>query len=354
MTAPRLLAAIGSARRRLARLRRRNHLRMAVELTNHCNFACTYCPHSTRGQPTPDDVNRFDRAQGFMSDETFGLCLANARKYAHSVSISFFGEQMLHPRFADLIRSVPPRRPYQLITNTNGSLLTERSLETLKLFDVVRFSIDSADSDSFERLRPGGAILTIGGKRGVNRYRALAEKIEHWLSLPDHPPTCLVYVKTQSNRDAVQEYLDHWLPLMPPDDHVIVKSVLSYGGAVKDPYMTENPCTIPRDDRLVVAWNGDCTPCNLDVNVALCIGNIHRTPDLRRLLASGRAGAVLRGIRRNQGICRNCNDANNHQETMLYPGERDTGLAGSTRALSRQAALAFKRQTGTQEFRRAA
>jgi radical SAM protein with 4Fe4S-binding SPASM domain len=296
--------------RRIAGIRARRRLRMAVELTNYCNFSCTYCPHSTRGRDAPPDVNRFDRPQGFMSDETFALCLENAHKYANSVSISFFGEQMLHPRFDDLIRTVPRQRPYRLITNTNGSLLTEENIETLKLFDIVRFSIDSTDAESFERLRPGGAILTIQGKRGANRYDTLADKID--------------------------------------------KSVLSYGGVMKDPYMTENPCTIPEDGRLIVAFNGDCTPCNLDVNVALGIGNIHETPDLRKMVSSRRSRAVMRGIRRNEGICRNCNDANNHQESLLYWGERGTGSAGRTMALTRADAIAYKQRTGRQDLRRAA
>jgi radical SAM protein with 4Fe4S-binding SPASM domain len=341
-------------RRGVARLFGRQRVRMAVELTNYCNFSCTYCPHSTRGRDAPPDVNRFDRPQGFMSDETFALCLENARKYADSVSISFFGEQMLHPRFDDLIRSVPRQRSYRLITNTNGSLLTEKNIDTLKLFDIVRFSIDSADAESFERLRPGGAILTIQGRRGASRYDTLAEKIEHWLSLPDHPPTALVHVTTEANKHARQDYLDHWLPRLQPTDCVIVKSVLSYGGVMKDPYMTDNPCTVPDDRRLIVAFNGDCTPCNLDVNVALSIGNIHETPDLRKMLSSRRARAVMRGIRRNEGICRRCNDANNHQETLLYRGERDAGDPGMTMVLSRAEAIAYKRRTGSQDLRRAA
>ena len=57
-------------------------------------------------------------------------------------------------------------RAYRVVTNTNGSLLNAKNIEALKCFDLVRFSIDSVDSESFERLRPGGAILTINGKRG--------------------------------------------------------------------------------------------------------------------------------------------------------------------------------------------
>jgi hypothetical protein len=209
------------------------------------------------------------------------------------------------------------------VINTNGSLLTAKNLEALKCFDLVRLSIDSVDSESFERLRPGGAILTVDGKRGGNRFEALAEQIERWLNLPNHPTTHLIHVTTQANRDDRQRYLDHWLPRMDPADCVVMKSVLSYGG-------------------------------NLDVNVALCIGNIHETPDLRKMVSSRRAKAVMRGIRRNQGICRNCNDANNHQETLLYRGERGTDEPAGTMVLTRDEAIAYKQCTERIDLRRAA
>jgi len=327
---------------------------MTIELTNKCNFQCTYCPHSTRGRDVDDDVNRFDRPQGFMSPETFDLALANARKYAETLSFGFFGEQMLHPRFCELIHSIPRNRPYRLVISTNGSLLTHRNLQTLQRFDVVRFSIDSTASDSFERLRPGGAILTVNGQRGDDRFEALAGQIERWLSLPDHPHTQLVYVTTDLNQNDRQEYLDRWLPKMGPGDCVVLKSVISYGGVMKDPYMTAHPCTIPEDGRVNLAYNGDVTPCNLDVNVALRVGNIHETPDLMEMTRTPQYKAVMEGIRHNQGICRNCDDANNHQESMLYWGERATPGQGGTRALTRQEILAMRRLTPPARIGRAA
>src|SRR5262245_4500496 len=167
-----------AGRRALERLRP-PRFRMTIELTNKCNFRCTYCPHATRGRDehAGDDVNRFDRPQGFMSRETFDLALANAHRYADALSFSFFGEQTLHLRFADWIGAIPARRPFRLVTNTNGSLLTSRNVEALLRFDVVRFSIDSCDSESFEKLRPGGAVLTVEGRRGGDRFAALAEQI---------------------------------------------------------------------------------------------------------------------------------------------------------------------------------
>lgn len=316
--------------------RNEKYFRMAVEMTNKCNFSCSYCPHAFRGQDMPDDVNRFDRPQGFISKETFELCLENAEKYAASMTFGFFGEQLLHPKFADLISSIPKQRSYRLIINTNGSLLTRKNIDVLKMFDLVRLSIDSMNSDSFETLRPGGAILTINGKRGDNRFETLREKIEYWFNETDHPQTTLVHVTTDENKDERQAYLEYWLPRIPVQDSAILKSVLSYGGVIKNPYMTVNPCTIPEDNRVVIAFNGDVTPCNLDVNVALKYGNINETPDLKKLIKSAKYKAVIKAIRSNQGICANCNDANNHVESMSYPGLKGINQTKPIRVLSKK------------------
>ena len=314
---------------------------MVVEMTNRCNFSCSYCPHSIRGELVSEDVNRFDRPQGFMSKATFDLCLENAQKYAATMTFGFFGEQMLHPRFDEFICSIPKQRSYTVVINTNGSLLTTKNIDVLKRFDIVRLSIDSSDSESFERLRPGGAILTIDGKRGKNRYDTLRDKIKYWFDLPDHPTTALVHVTTDENQHDRQAYLNYWLPQIPSSDYVIMKSVISYGGVMKDPYMTENPCTIPEDNRVIVAWNGNCTPCNLDVNIALKYGNIHDTPDLRRMIRTPQYKEVIRGIRANQGICTNCNDANNHVESVEYQGLRDIEPTSPIRVLSREEVIEY-------------
>ena len=323
------------ARSALRNERNEKHFRMVVEMTNKCNFSCSYCPHAFRDQDVSEEVNRFDRPQGFISKETFDLCLENAEKYAAALTFGFFGEQMLHPKFGELISSISKLRSYKIVINTNGSLLTKQNIDILKMFDVVRLSIDSSDSDSFESLRPGGAVLTINGQRGENRYDSLREKIEYWFNEPDHPKTALVHVTTDENKGARQEYLEYWLPRIPKRDSVIMKSVISYGGVIKDPYMTENPCTIPEDNRVVVAFNGDVTPCNLDVNIALKYGNILETPDLREMVKSNNYKNVIKGIRSNQGICANCNDANNHVESMSYQGLKDENQTSPIHVLSR-------------------
>jgi len=257
-----------------------------------------------------------------MSNEVFDLFLANAEKYATTVLIGFFGEQLLHPKFEEFVRVFPKRKPYELVLFSNWSLVTRKNMETLKLFDNVRISIDASNSDLWEQLCPSGAVLDLDGAPGKNRYETLVEKIEYWLGLPDHPLTRLKYVVSSVNEGDREVFLKEWLPKMGPNDGVAMKSVISYGGVMRDSYMQENPCTVYNEYRMTVAWNGDCSPCNLDVNMDLCVGNLIETRDIGKMVKQDRYKQVRDGMRRKAGICANCFDANNHTESMEYPGEK--------------------------------
>jgi wyosine [tRNA(Phe)-imidazoG37] synthetase (radical SAM superfamily) len=297
-------------------------LMMQPEFNNHCNFRCKFCPHSIYGKKS-EYGNKFDREKGFMSDELFNIFLENAKRYASSVVIGFFGEPMLHPKFEEFIKAFPKKRSYQLILNTNWSLATKKSMETLMLFDEVRISIDASRSKLYETLCPGGPVLDMKGREGVDRYETLVRKIEYWLNLERHPRTKLIYVVSSLNENDKEIFLKEWLSKVRPEDSIATKRVLSYGGHMKDAYMRSYPCNIPNERRVTVAWNGDCSPCNLDVNMSLKIGNLAEIKDIKALLEGCEYKKVIENIKRKKGICEYCFDANNHIDNIVHTGKRE-------------------------------
>lgn len=298
----------------------RPRLQISVEFTNHCNMTCRFCPHSIHRRESPSG-NRFDRDKGFMSDRVFDLALGNAKKYGREVLVGFFGEQTMHKRFAAFTRLLSDCRCRKVL-NTNWSYITAANMEFIKLYDLVRISIDASNADLYEQLCPGGAFLDLDGGLAQDRYAALVEKIEHWFDLPDHAKTWLVYVTSSINEHDRNEFVRQWLPKTPRRDSVVTKRVVSYGGIMADETMRKYQCRIPREGRVVVAWNGDCSPCNLDVNMALRSGNILDTPDLGVLVASAEWQKTLRRIEGRKGICVNCFDSNNHTKNVRHAGKR--------------------------------
>ena len=91
---------------------------------------------------------------------------------------------------------------------------------------------------------------------------------------------------------------------------------------MSDVVMRRYKCTIPREKRLIVGYDGTCSPCNLDVNLALNIGDMNEVGDLKDIIQSQRYRVVMAGIRRKKGICKNCFDANNRRFTRNYPGRK--------------------------------
>lgn len=297
-------------------------LRISIELTNHCNFRCVYCPQSTYQLGAGPGGNPFDRPKGFMSSEIMERARQAAIDHARDLTIGFFGEQLLHPRFSDFVRSLPsrPKRRWPLWLNTNWSLVTDSLRPALYAFDVVRISLDAVCAEQWNRLCPGGSVLDESGRKGADRFQTLTDKLKWWLALPDHPPTNLIYVSQQENAAQARQFAHRWQPFLSPRDQVITKSVLTYGGVMSDPYMSSNLCRVADQNRFTIGWDGRCSPCNLDVNLAMAVANIadFTVPEI---LASGGWSSALRNIRKKRGICAHCFDAQNHGRTV-YQGTR--------------------------------
>jgi radical SAM protein with 4Fe4S-binding SPASM domain len=288
------------------------------EFTNNCNFKCTYCPQSLYQKDTPSG-NRFDREKGNMTPELFSRFLVNAEKYAKTVLIGYFGEPLLHPQFDEMMDMIPSTRSYIVGLFTNFSLACEsnNTIRCLKKCNSVMISLDSTKSAIWEKLCPVGTVYDKDGNPGKDRFKTLTDKIEWWLSIADHTPTQLTYVTTSINEAEREEFVKIWKPRLKNLDSILTKTILSYGGVMYDKRMFQNDCNVIAGDRFTVAWNGDCTPCNLDVNVGLKVGNMNETPDMMDIINTQKWRDTINTIKNKQGICANCFDANNWKEHRI-------------------------------------
>lgn len=116
-----------------------------VELTNQCNFTCTFCP-----------TRRMTRPTGFMDFSVFTTVMDDIANLgaAMVVPLHIVGEPLLHPRVVDAARYAVSRDvPVRLCTN--GSLLHGQLLENLIKSDLPELSISlvANNSDSFTKDR---------------------------------------------------------------------------------------------------------------------------------------------------------------------------------------------------------
>lgn len=115
--------------------------RVHLELTNICNFGCTFCPKAI-----------MTRSNGMMDT---GLAKSIIDELAENgltrkVTFHVMGEPMLHPDFFSIVKYVKKRGLCSGIT-TNGSFLNSDTAGTLRELEIdqVNISLQTPDEDSF-------------------------------------------------------------------------------------------------------------------------------------------------------------------------------------------------------------
>jgi MoaA/NifB/PqqE/SkfB family radical SAM enzyme len=308
-------------------------LRVSVELTNICNFTCPFCPQAFKHAESTPLGAPYNRRQGLMSRATFERAIAECNRVAETVELGFFGEQTLHRDYIELVRSLRERR-FRLEISTNVSYVTREMMQAWidARVDLLRFSLDAVTPEVFNRARPGkvkdlaGRIVSDG-----ERMKAVNDKVRYWLALPEHRPTRLVYVKSSHNQgDERERFLAHWTPCLGPDDRILMKRVLTYGGKTADPLVLAHRCNVWDVRYLMIDWRGVVSPCNLDTNMDLALGNV-----LQDSIDALYHSPVANDLRRRTGClkdltpCRTCVDGNNwsNNETFANPLYESVGAS---------------------------
>jgi len=117
---------------------------LCIETTTRCNGRCSYCAmsiHRPKAQDMDIDTYRY------VIDSVPG------RQRVWPVS---FGEALLWPHLVDGIHYTSQASKSPCLV-TNGTLLTRSMAHDLLLagLELVRFSVDAADSETYAKLRPG-------------------------------------------------------------------------------------------------------------------------------------------------------------------------------------------------------
>lgn len=308
-------------------------LRVSVELTNICNFTCPFCPQAFKHAEATPLGAPYNRRQGLMSRATFERAIAECNRVAETVELGFFGEQTLHRDYVELVRSLRERR-FRLEISTNVSYVTREMMQAWidARVDLLRFSLDAVTPEVFNRARPG-KVKDLAGRIVADgeRMKAVNDKVRYWLALPEHRPTRLVYVKSSHNQgDERERFLAHWTPCLGPDDRILMKRVLTYGGKTADPLVLAHRCNVWDVRYLMIDWRGVVSPCNLDTNMDLALGNV-----LQDSIDALYHGPVANDLRRRTGClkdltpCRTCVDGNNwsNNETFANPLYENVGAS---------------------------
>jgi radical SAM protein with 4Fe4S-binding SPASM domain len=298
-----------------------------IELTNHCNFRCKFCPQAYYRNSNYSS-SPFDRKKGYMTFETFKKSVEQARKFSKEINFSFFGEPTLHPEYFKFFKYLKKNRgDLNIVLNSNMSLVTKDIFELWIDTGVrqCRLSIDAASPDVYDKTRPGGLIKNLNGKFEKSRRRldVVDEKLKYWHSLSNHSRTRHVFVVCKRNLEEIEAYIKKWAPRLNGRDEILIKNVLTYGGVINkdtpefDSFTFNNKCNVWNQKSLTIDWKGNVTPCNLDVNMGLTIGNIFKE-DLGQIFEGPKWKETRqKSVERKISPCNTCHDANNWSNNVI-------------------------------------
>jgi MoaA/NifB/PqqE/SkfB family radical SAM enzyme len=216
-----------------------------LELTNHCNLKCTFCPTGN---------GLMLRPRGFMTEGTFRRALGGAGALEF-VLLFQWGEPLLHPRFLDLARLARARGARTLVT-TNGTLLDERRSRMLLEAGVDRVTVSvDGDEATHEAVRGVPLERTVAGLERLVRLRdRLGARTAVDVSM-------VVAPETERAADAFRRRF------LAEVDRVQAIPLLTRG-------RRRTRCREPWRGGLVVLQDGRVTACCVDHDGELAVGHV--------------------------------------------------------------------------------
>ena len=230
-----------------------------------CNAKCPSCPYTNSGIRTDYQ----DRP--LMNEDTFKIIADQCGEYGAWIRISGGGEPMLHPKAVKLMEYAK-KVGAKVGLITNGSRFTEVSSRRLLAaqIDMIEFSVDAADPQTYERVRRGLDWKTL--LRNVKRMVQLRDKLKS--------KTKIIASGVNQVDVDIEAVVKFWEPMV---DNFQKRKYLTWG--INDPSKSADPTPyLPPEERIPCPFiferlnidsRGKVMVCGFDIAAVTDMGNIH-------------------------------------------------------------------------------
>ena len=270
--------------------------RVYIEITNRCNLACDFC-HGTK------------RPLGTMPPEDFRRIAEKLRGETSYLYLHVLGEPLLHPQLKELL-AIAGELGFRVCLVTNGTLLHKRREELLAAKSLHKVSVSL---HSFE------------GNGGAGDLPAYLQQVwEVCLPLSERGVLCALRLWNEGTaprlNGAVEAFLSQRIgrdvESLPRDargnrtlrPNLFLERAERFGWPdLNAPESGANFCH-GFTRQLAVLWDGTVTPCCLDSEGDIPLGNLLSQP-LEEILQGERAAAMAAGFaarKPTEGLCRRC------------------------------------------------
>jgi len=247
---------------------------LQLETNQICNLKCPSCP-----------IGQEDGDKKYISSENMGwemykkIILEGEKYGCPSVEPQGTNEPLLDPNLEGYIKFASEHGFMDIMLNTNGTLLSEqRSRKFLKSgITRVRFSLDAATKETYEKVRLGG------------KYETTMNNIEKFLKIKKQenyelPVVGVNFCKTKFNEHEEKLFIETWKDkvdfiviqdFQPPDLTKNYSEFLTSSTSVfrekiqKSGFNCQQPW-----QRVLIRSNGEVCPCCAFFSEELTLGNL--------------------------------------------------------------------------------
>lgn len=270
--------------------------RVYIEITNRCNLTCDFC-HGTK------------RPLGTMPPEDFRRIAKKLRGETSYLYLHVLGEPLLHPQLKELL-AIAGELGFRVCLVTNGTLLHKRREELLAAKSLHKVSVSL---HSFE------------GNGGAGDLPAYLQQVwDVCLPLSERGVLCALRLWNEGTaprlNGAVEAFLSQRIgrdvESLPRDargnrtlrPNLFLERAERFGWPdLNAPESGANFCH-GFTRQLAVLWDGTVTPCCLDSEGDIPLGNLLSQP-LEEILQGERAAAMAAGFaarKPTEELCRRC------------------------------------------------
>ena len=270
--------------------------RVYIEITNRCNLACDFC-HGTK------------RPLGTMPPEDFRRIAEKLRGETSYLYLHVLGEPLLHPQLKELL-AIAGELGFRVCLVTNGTLLHKRREELLAAKSLHKVSVSL---HSFE------------GNGGAGNLPAYLQQVwEVCLPLSERGVLCALRLWNEGTAPRLNGEVEAFLSQrigrdvesLPRDargnrtlrPNLFLERAERFGWPdLNAPESGANFCH-GFTRQLAVLWDGTVTPCCLDSEGDIPLGNLLSQP-LEEILQGERAAAMAAGFaarKPTEELCRRC------------------------------------------------
>jgi MoaA/NifB/PqqE/SkfB family radical SAM enzyme len=212
---------------------------LRLESTNHCNFACSFCPHPT-----------MERKKGFMTESAIRNLIDEASTLGfRMLDLRNFGEPIMDKRLASFATYAKDRGFNKIYIHTNGHLLTPKRLDDWGEGGITECNLSLSPRREFGETRPGISV-----EKFFKNIESLVQAKPKYLHILN-----VDYIRTGMSNSVEEAEFEQWLKDIGIEKRMDINLHNWAVGDDREHYLCHRLWS-----SITVLWNGDVSLCCLD------------------------------------------------------------------------------------------